>query len=69
MDTLPWDCSLKDVSVFTVIDDRARYVLDPVVVRSMLAKQQEGLGVTVHTDNIVLSFSKKQVMRDRGREG
>ena len=61
LDTLPWDCSLVEMSLFTVIEQKARYLLEPLVVKATLAPQQEGSGITVHLDTLTLSVSKKQV--------
>ena len=61
VDTLPWDCSLSDMAVFTNINHKIHSVLDPLVVKTTLASQQEGIGVTVHSDTVALSLSKKQV--------
>ena len=61
MDTFPWDCTLDRLSLFTVIRGRARYLLQPLTVKATLALQQEGTGMTVHTDSVVLAVSRKQV--------
>ena len=61
LDTLPWDCSLADLSIFTIIQSKARYLLEPLVVKATLASQQEGSGITVHLDTLTLSVSNKQV--------
>ena len=61
VDTLPWDCSFTHASLFTVIRQKARYLVEPVVVKATLAPQQEGCGVTVHVDTLALVISRKQV--------
>lgn len=60
-DTLPWDCTLAQFSLFTVVGSQARHILEPLTVKATLATQQEGCGVTIHTDNVAMSLSKKQV--------
>lgn len=60
-DTLPWDCSLTDMAVFTVSGPHVRHMLEPVGMKMTLATQQEGIGITVHSDTVALSVSKKQV--------
>lgn len=60
-DTLPWDCSLQDLALFTVCGSGVRHMLQPLALRMTLASQQEGLGITVHSDMLALSLSKKQV--------
>lgn len=62
VDTLPWDCSLADMSLFTVIKGKPCYLVEPLVVKATLAPQQEGSGITVHLDTVTLSVSKKQVL-------
>ena len=61
VDTLPWDCSLSQASLFTVVSQKARYLVEPVVVKATLAPQQEGTGITVHVDTLSLAVSRKQV--------
>ena len=61
VDTLPWDCSLEEMSMFTIIDQKARYLVEPLAVKATLAPQQEGSGITIHTDTLALAISKKQV--------
>ena len=61
-DTLPWDCSLTDACVFTTSLDCLRYLLEPLTVKASLAAQQEGLGVTIHSETVALALSKKQVL-------
>ena len=60
-DTLPWDCSLTNASLLTVSCHSPRYLLEPLAMKATLAAQQEGLGVTVHLETMVLSLSRKQV--------
>ena len=60
-DTLPWDCCLSNFSGFTVIGGRVEGVVERVMVKTSIATQQEGLGVTVHTDTVTLSVSQRQV--------
>ena len=64
LDTLPWDCSLANLSIFTIIKQKARYLLEPLVVKATLAPQQEGSGITVHLDTLTLSVSNKQACCD-----
>ena len=66
VDTLPWDCSLSQASLFTVVSQKARYLVEPVVVKATLAPQQEGTGITVHVDTLSLAVSKKQVRAVKG---
>ena len=61
VDTLPWDCTLAQFSLFTLVGGQARHILEPLTVKATLAPQQEGSGVTIHTDNVTMSLSKKQV--------
>ena len=60
-DTLPWDCTLSQLSLFTVANCKALYVIEPTVVKATLAAQQEGVGITAHTETIALAMSQKQV--------
>lgn len=60
-DTLPWDCSFASAAIFTVLGRSARYLLEPLTLKTSLAAQHEGLGVTVTSDLLALSLSKKQV--------
>ena len=60
-DTLPWDCTLSQLSLFTVANCKALYVIEPTVVKATLAAQQEGVGITAHTETIALAVSQKQV--------
>ena len=60
-DTLPWDCSLTSAFVFTMVESSQHYLLQPVSVKASLAAQQEGLGITVHSEMVALALSKKQV--------
>jgi vacuolar protein sorting-associated protein 13B len=60
-DTLPWDCTLSQLSLFTIAGRRAHYLLEPATVKASLAAQQEGTGVTVHVDTLALSVSESQV--------
>ena len=60
-DTLPWDCSLSQLSLFTVANCKALYVIEPTAVKATLAAQQEGVGITAHTEKIALALSQKQV--------
>ena len=60
-DSLPWDCGLASFTVFSVMDGQAHYLLDPLSVKATLAPQQEGSGVTVHSDTVTMSLSVKQV--------
>ena len=60
-DTLPWDCTLSQLSLFTVANCKALYVIEPTVVKATLAAQQEGVGITAHTEKIALALSQKQV--------
>lgn len=60
-DTLPWDCTLSQLSLFTVANCKALYVIEPTVVKATLAAQQEGVGITAHTEKIALALSEKQV--------
>lgn len=39
------------------------YVVEPVVAKTTLAAQQEGVGVTIHSDVVALSLSRKQVCK------
>ena len=60
-DTLPWDCSLTDMAIFTASGPHVRHMLEPVGMKVTFAAQQEGIGVTVDADTVALSVSKKQV--------
>lgn len=63
--TLPWDCSLSDLAVLTILGGgAARYVLEPVAVKMTFASQQEGVGVAIHSEVVSFSLSKKQVKRN-----
>lgn len=64
-DTFPWDCTLRQLTVLTVIGHQAYYILEPLTVKATLASQQEGTGVTVHADSLGVSVSKKQVCVNR----
>ena len=61
-DTLPWDCSLSNSSVVTIMDGGVHYVLHPLALKSTLASQQEGIALTVHSEVVTLSLSRKQVI-------
>ena len=60
-DTLPWDCSMTDASFITVTTRCPRYLLEPLAGKASLAAQQEGVGLTVHSESIVVALSRKQV--------
>ncbi len=66
-DTLPWDCSMSDAAVLTLIpggmagEGHVHHVLSPLVVRATLAAQQEGVAMTLHSDTVELALSRKQV--------
>jgi len=59
--TLPWDCTLGQLSVFTVANRKAYYIVEPTAIKATLAAQQEGMGITVHTETVALALSQKQV--------
>lgn len=59
--TLPWDCTLGQLSVFTVANRKAYYIVEPTAIKATLAAQQEGVGITVHTETVALALSQKQV--------
>ena len=60
--TLPWDCTLSGLSAFTFSGAaHMDYVVEPVVIKTTLAAQREGVGVTIHSDLVAISLSKKQV--------
>lgn len=59
--TLPWDCTLSGLSAFTFAGAHVDYVVEPVVIKTTLAAQQEGVGVTIHSDLVAISLSKEQV--------
>ena len=60
-DTFPWDCTLRQLSLFTVANHKAYYIIEPTAVKATLAAQQEGVGITVHTETVALALSQKQV--------
>ncbi len=61
-DSLPWDCGLASLAVFTVMKNQAyHYLLEPLVVKATLAPQQEGSGITIHSHTVTVSLSKEQV--------
>lgn len=60
-DTFPWDCILSQLSLFTIANHRAYYILEPTAVKVALASQQDGTGITIHADTIAISVSEKQV--------
>lgn len=39
------------------------YVVERVTAKTTLAAQQEGVGVTIHSDTVAISLSKKQVCK------
>lgn len=62
-DSLPWDCGLASLAVFTVTRNQAyHYLLEPLIVKATLAPQQEGSGITVHSDTVTVALSKEQVL-------
>ncbi len=62
LDTLPWDCSLRELSLFTVARGRGRYLLEPVGLKATLAAQQGGRAITVHCEALALALSQTQVL-------
>ncbi len=62
-DSLPWDCGLASLAVFTVMRNQANhYLLEPLAVKATLAPQQEGSGITIHSDTVSVALSKEQVL-------
>ena len=60
--TFPWDCTLRHTSIIAFREDTTPfYILEPLSVAISLADQQGGTGVTVHTDLVAVSLSKKEV--------
>ncbi len=60
-DSLPWDCGLASLAVFTVMNEQSHYLLEPLAVKATLAPQQEGSGITVHSNTVTMALSKEQV--------
>ena len=61
MSTLPWDCTLHHGSVMVLHGGSVRYLLEPFTVQTTLAMQQEGTGITIHTETLALSLSQQLV--------